>query len=46
MNIMAQDNKKHDWAKEQPHHVDHGRFVKEDWARKHPDKVESVKEKK
>jgi hypothetical protein len=37
--------KKHDWNKEQPHHVDNGRIVKKDWAEKHPGKVEWVKNK-
>ncbi len=43
---MARDNKKHDWNKEQPHHVDTGRIVREEWARNHPDKTAWVKEKK
>jgi hypothetical protein len=38
-------SKKHDWNKEQPHHVDTGRIVKKDWAEKHPNKVEWVKNK-
>lgn len=40
------DKKKHDWNKEQPHHVKTGRITSEDYARKHPEKVEWVKEKK
>lgn len=40
-----QMTKKHDWNKEQPHHVDTGRIVKRDWAEKHPGKVEWVKNK-
>ncbi len=39
-------DKKHDWNKAQPHHVDTGRFTKKDYAEKHPNKVEWVKEKK
>ena len=38
-------DKKHDWNKAQPHHVDTGRFTKKDYAEKHPNKVEWVKEK-
>jgi hypothetical protein len=37
--------KKSNWKKEQPHHVDTGRFTTEDYARKHPGKVEWVKKK-
>lgn len=43
---VAKDTKKHDWNKEQPHHVDTGRITKEKYARDHPNKVEWVKEKK
>jgi hypothetical protein len=42
---MARDTRRHDWNKEQPHHVDTGRITKEDYARSHPNKVEWVKEK-
>lgn len=40
------DKKKHDWAKEQPHHVKTGEITSEQYARKNPDKVEWVKAKK
>jgi hypothetical protein len=42
---MAKDTRRHDWNKEQPHHVDTGRITKEDYARNHPNKVEWVKNK-
>jgi hypothetical protein len=45
-NRSAGGKKKPNWKKEQPHHVDTGRFVTEDYARKHPGKVEWVKHKK
>jgi hypothetical protein len=43
---MANDNKPHDWNKEQPHDAKTGRIRSEDFARKNPDKVEWVKNKK
>lgn len=43
---MAEDKKKHDWTKEQPHHATTGKITTENYARKHPDKVEWVKNKK
>ncbi len=43
---MSQDNKKHDWNKEQPHDADTGRIVSEREARKNPDDVVWVKNKK
>jgi hypothetical protein len=46
VNRNAGRKKKQDWSKEQPHHVDTGRFVTKDYARKHPGKVEWVKNKK
>ena len=35
--------KKHDWKKEQPHHVVTGKITTEKFAVKKPDKVEWVK---
>ncbi len=43
---MAEDNKKHDWKKEQPHDAKTGKIRDENYARKHPEKVEWVKNKK
>lgn len=43
---MGKDKKKHDWNKEQPHHVVTGKITTENYARNHPEKVEWVKEKK
>lgn len=43
---MTNDNKKHNWNREQPHHVETGRITPEKYAVKHPEKVEWVKEKK
>jgi len=40
------DERKHDWAKEQPHHVNTGRITTERFAVQHPEKVEWVKDKK
>ncbi len=40
------DTKKHDWTKEQPHHVVTGEITSKDFAKKHPEKVEWVKVKK
>lgn len=39
-------SKKHDWAKEQPHHVETGKITTKKYAEEHPNKVEWVKEKK
>lgn len=38
--------KKHDWNKEQPHHVVTGEITSRAFAEKHPAKVEWVKVKK
>ena len=43
---MAKDKKKHDWTKEQPHHVVNGKITTEKFARSHPERVEWVKVKK
>jgi hypothetical protein len=43
---MRKDTRKHDWSKEQPHHVVTGRITTEKYARAHPEKVEWVKNKK
>jgi hypothetical protein len=43
---MAKDKKKHDWTKEQPHHVVTGKITTENYARNYPEKVEWVKSKK
>jgi hypothetical protein len=43
---MPKDNKKHDWNKEQPHHVKNGEITSEEYAREHPEIVEWVKNKK
>ena len=40
---MKKDNKKHDWTKEQTHHVVTGKITTESYARNHPDKVEWVR---
>jgi hypothetical protein len=45
VNRSSGGKKKPNWKKEQPHHVDTGRFVTDDYARKHPGKVEWVKKK-
>jgi hypothetical protein len=37
--------KKHDWDKEQPHHVKTGKITTRKYADANPDKVEWVKEK-
>jgi len=37
---------KHNWAKEQPHHVKTGKITTEKFALKHPGKVEWVRNKK
>jgi hypothetical protein len=37
--------RKHDWNKEQPHHVVNGKIVKRKYAEDHPEKVEWVKNK-
>lgn len=39
-------NKKHNWAKEKPHHVSNGKITTRKYAEKHPNKVEWVKDKK
>ena len=38
-------SKKHDWNKEQPHHVDSGEFVKKDSAESIPAKLSGSKRK-
>lgn len=43
---MVKDTKKHDWSKEQPHHVKTGEITTEKYAREHPENVEWVKNKK